>query len=174
MNKQEPIQEGETWRATAETTERMAARCRLNVAQYEQQVLLPAIRAAEKKANLRDEVPLLHWRAMRAAGTAGFRTARGLRRWIENVTWRWRRGYRTTTGTGVGPTPRKSNYRPLAGPYGFLHQGGANGRSTPKMAFVVARQWRLRYLLQGSYRGRTGHVPLFPPLRRNGFARTGA
>ena len=58
MNKQEPIQEGETWRATAETTERMAARCRLNVAQYEQQVLLPAIRAAEKKANLRDEVPL--------------------------------------------------------------------------------------------------------------------
>ena len=91
MNKQQPIQEGETWRAAAETTERMAARCRLKVAQYEQRVLLPAIEAAEKKANLLDEGPLLHRRAMRAAGTAGFRTARGLRRWIENVTWRWRR-----------------------------------------------------------------------------------
>ena len=85
-----------------------------------------------------------------------------------------KRGYRTTTETGVGRTPNRSDYRPLTGPCGFLHQGGANGRSTPKMAFVVARQWRLRYLLQGSYRGRTRHVPLFPPLRRNGFARTGA
>ena len=51
----------------------------------------PARAACQQEAGLHNDVPELHQRAMRAAATAGYRTARGLSRWIDNVTWRWRR-----------------------------------------------------------------------------------
>ena len=91
MKEPSPIADDEIAQVIAEVTEAMAVRCRLKPAEYERRVLLPAILAAEKAGGLDASVPELHRRTMRAAGTSGFRTPKGLKRWIENATWRWRR-----------------------------------------------------------------------------------
>ena len=88
---QDSDSDSETQRVTADRIKQLAPRCGLSARLYEQRVLLPAIRSAEQEAGLRNDVPELHQRAMRAAATARYRTARGLKRWIDNVIWRWMR-----------------------------------------------------------------------------------
>ena len=82
--------DAESRRMLAEGAQTLAKRCRLTLQEYEQRVLMPAIRAAEKKAGFDDDIPELDRRAMRAARSAGARTAKGVKRWMENATWRWR------------------------------------------------------------------------------------
>ena len=125
--KQEPSDDGAIRRLTIESTHQMAARCRLNAEQYEQRVLLPAIRRAERQTKLPENVPELHRRAMRAAGTAGFRTTRGLRRWIENVTWRWRRQKQQEETRRARATRRELPAGPV--PAGASDDVGRAGRS---------------------------------------------
>ena len=69
---------------------RLAKRCGLNRGAYERHVLEPAIRRSEKKHGLTDELSGIAERAMRAARTSRVRTDKGLIRWLENATWRYR------------------------------------------------------------------------------------
>ena len=75
---------------------RLARRWKLSRATYEKRIVIPAVRRAERKHGLSEDLVGLAERTIRAAETCGFRTYRGVIQWLESQTWRhqramWRR-----------------------------------------------------------------------------------